>query len=409
MAMGLRVTGYAFHAPITVLTLLMLAACDDATAPTTESITLDICDGSHWIAYQNDGARWTLLGQGDGVYTFAATRRLGIARARFQAHASMITVDYLTPEQAVEKLGCAPGAALPGGPLSGSIAGLTGFQWATVYFNGIGTYLPPGSDSWQMPAQPIPATLLAARYDSAAGLANRIIIRRDRAYASGTTVPLLDFDSDEGFAPQVNTLSFTGPHALASVWYLTRGWEHALSSVPMGPLGDEVIPRTAVLYSLPAARQVPGDIHVLNLQSDSRVAQHYFREASDRALTLGPPLAAPTFTTVATDPYRRARAELPWQPEYGQAVSINMAQLTATRSSRVTLNATREYFGEAPAVWSLTLPDFSRVAGFQLDGAFAEGEFSWSATATGRRFGLSPANAHDGETALFASRQGTSP
>lgn len=393
------------------LGLCVLVACDDTTGPPTERITLNICDNSQWIAYQNDGGPWTLLGQGNGLYTFAATRRLGIARARFPQTSSSITVDYLTPEQAVAKLSCVQGSASPGGFVGGSVAGLSNFRWANVILNGIGAYVSTGGTSWQMEAQPVPATLVAVRYDSGVGSirTNGVIIRRERSYISGTPVPLLDFDSDEAFVPQMNTLSFSGPRAYANVWYMTRGREHSMGSVPLGPLQDGEMPRTAAIYSIPAARQAPGDIHVLSLSVDRRTTQQYVRDVSDRTLTLGPPLATPTFTTVATAPYRRVHAGLPSQEEYGAAVSIDVAQLTATRSSRITLNATREYFGGTPAVWSLTVPDFSGVAGFQLVGAFADGEFGWFANGSNRRFGLSASTAQDGETALYASQSGSIP
>jgi hypothetical protein len=393
------------------LGLLLLVACDDTTGPPTERIALDICDGSHWIAYQNDGAEWRQLGQGSGVYELAATRRLGIARARFATDGSVITIDYLTPEQAVHKLSCPPFGVSPGGHVGGSVAGLDNFHWATIIWNGIGAYVSTGGTSWQMEAQPVPATLVAVRYDSgtASVSANRIIVRREQSYLAGTLIPLLDFDSGEAFVPQVHTLSFTGPRAYASVWYHTRGREHFLSSVPLGPIMDGDLPRTAAFSSVPLAQQVPGDIHSLTLQADGRGAQLFFRGGSDRTLSLGPHLAMPTFTTVATAPYRRVRAELPSQAEYGAEVSVDVAQVTSNRSTRISLTATREYFGGTPAVWSLTVPDFSGVAGFQLVAAFAAGEFGWFARGSDRRSGLSVATAQDGETARSAYQAGIHP
>jgi hypothetical protein len=393
-------------ARITALALLLVVACDDITGPPTERITLDICD-NRWIAYQNDGAEWRLLGQGNDVYTLAATRRLGIARAFFSPNSSLweITVDYLTPEQAVAKFGCVQYAPWVGS-LSGTIAGLTGSQQAFIYFRGASTYIPsPAYTTWSLLTQGGPGTLVAARHDSGFAPANRIIIRRDRSYGTDTSVPLLDFDSNEGFAPQVNTLSFTGASATAYVAYVTGGQQHGVSYIVLGSPGDGVMPRTAAaVYSIPAARRISSDIHRMDLASDGQTVQHYFRDGSDLSLALGPSLATETFTVVATTPYRRVRAEVPSQPEYAAAISIEMSQISSGRWSQATLNATREYFGETPAVWSLTLPDFSGITGFQLANALTDGELRVTVTATNRRFGLSNTNAQDGETVLSASR-----
>ena len=398
-------------ARITALALLLLVACDDITGPPTERITLDICD-NRWIAYQNDGAEWTLLGQGNGVYHFAATRRLGIARAFFSLNSSIweITVDYVTPEQAIAKFSCVQYAPWVGF-LRGTIAGLTGSQQAFVYFRGVSTHVSsPAYTSWSLLTQGGPGTLLAARHDSGFASANRIIIRRDRSYDTDTPVPLLNFDSDEGFAPQVNTLSFSGASATAFVAYVTGGQEHGLSYVVLGSPGEGVMPRTAAaVYSVPAAQRSTPDIHRLDLTSGGQMAQHYFRNGSDLSLALGPPLATETFTDVATTPYRRVRVEVPSQPEYAAAISIEMSQISSARWSKATLNATREYFGETPAVWSLTLPDFSGIKGFQLAHALTDGELRVAVTATNRRFGLSNANAQDGETVLSGSRITTIP
>jgi len=398
-------------ARITALALLLLVACGEITGPPTERITLDICD-NRWIAYQNDGAEWRLLGEGKGVYTFAATRRLGIARALFSANSQIwvITVDYLTPEQAVAKFDCVESAPWAGF-LRGTIAGLTGSEVAYIYYRGTNTYLnSPAYTNWAMETQGGPGTLVAVRHDSAFAQANRIIIRRDRSYDTGTPVPLLDFNSNEGFAPQVNTLSFTGTSATTYVAYLTGGQVRWLSHVLLGSPGEGVIPRTATaVYSIPAAQRIPGDIHRMDLTSGGQTLQHFFRDGSDLSLAVGPPLATEMFTTVAATPYRRTRLEVPSQPEYGAAITIEMSQNSSGRSSHATLNATREYFGETPAVWSLTLPDFSGIPGFQLAHALTDGELKVTVTATNRRFGFNDANAQDGETVLSASRVTTIP
>lgn len=395
--------------------VLLLVACTESTGP-RPSIPVTLCDAtSHWMAYQNDGGRWTYLGAA-GTRTFMATPRVAIARARFLTQeqpagtASRIHVDYLTAEQAIQLFSCQEFPGGPGGRIGGSVAGTSGFAFANVYFNGIGAFVPPDQDTWAMEAQAVPATLLAARYDTTANTfwADRVIIRRDQSYLPGTPVPLIDFSSSEAFAPQVNTASFTSPRAALSAWYYTGGREHFLSSIPI----DDDTPGSGPIYSIPATQLAAGDMHVVTLSTiDNRAAQRTFRIGQDLTLSIGPPLAIPTVVTVATQPYRRIRVELPSQPEYGAFVEVNLAQLTTNydRSSQITMRATREYFGETPAVWSFEVPDFSGVEGFQLLGMFAEGAFGWYTHATNARFGRSIANAPDGEISFSASRSGNSP
>lgn len=387
--------------------------CDSSTAPRTRLVT--VCVWRQWLAYQNDGAEWVHLESGTGRHTLRVTERLAFAQAHFQESppASHITVDWLTADQLVARFRCESATPGPSGMVGGSVAGLPNFQWATVYYNGIGAYVPTGYSTWQMEAQRVPAPLVAVRYDSgqASVAANRVILRHDQSYLSGTPVPLLDFDSGEAFAPQVNTVSFTGPRAWATVYFLAAGREAFLSTFPVGPLDNSEMARTAPIYSIPTARMGAGDIHVMNLGVESRTSQHYFRAGSDHAMTVGPLLATPTLTTVATTPYRRMRVEVQSQVEYGASVNVMLGQYIASppRSSRIELTATREYFGGTPATWSLTVPDFSSIPGFQLTGLLAGGEVGWWVWATNRRFDFSPLNAQDGEMVFHASANGTSP
>ena len=380
-----------------------------------------MCDPAHWVAYQNGDGPWTVLGTGNGIYELPVTTRLGIARARFQDESSVLVVDYLTSEQAVSALKCPVSDEVSSGNMgviSGGIAGLTNGRWAYVIFNGTGAFVPAGATAWQLEAHPTAGLLAGLRYDSVgaggAVAARSIILRRDRSFSAGATVPLLDFDSNEAFEPTVSTLSYTGPRAFANVWFLSSGEDYFVSSVPAGPLVDGDMPRTASFYSIPAVRQADGEINLLRLSTsvagELRVIEHYFVQGSDRALELGPVLTTPTFTTISAPPARRIRVDLASQSAYGAAMAVEMAQVTSIRTSRVTLTATREYFGITPPVWSLTIPDLSGLPGMIASGAaLGEGEFSWFAQANNRRFSLAFSNALDGETVLYGSRPGTSP
>ena len=398
----------------------LVVACDDTTAPHTEPITLYLCEIPHWVAYQNDQGPWRVLGEGRGPFTFPATQRLALARARMQGESSTLTIDYLTSAQMVARFNCDEdaGTAPPTGFINGTVAGLTNGQWARVSVDGIGRDILTGGTIWEMDAQRIPSNALAMRYPAPASwdtiLANKVIIRRDRSYLPGLIIPTFDFESSEAFEPSVHTLSSTGPGGTTGVYFYSGGREHFLSSGSLGPAGDGDIARTASFASIPAARMAPGEIHGLSIShhtsETSRGTGHFFVHGGDRTLTLGPELTMPTFTTVATSPGRMVRMDLASQMEYGASIRVSMAQLTSTRSTQVELRLTREYVGLTPALWSVTIPDLSGLPGMMPSGAALHaGEFGYSISAGNARFGFTPANALDGETTRGASRRGVVP
>lgn len=391
---------------------MALAGCDGGTGPRTQDITLHLCDDSQWIAYQNDGGSWTRLGEGNGVYVFAATDRLGVARLQLPpgSGSSALFVDYLTADQVATKLGCPQRSDLPGA-IGGDVAGLTPFHWGYISFNGVLSHAPTGSTTWSLQAQPVPATLFAARFDSgnASVRANRMIIRRDRSYVAGTVVPLLDFESAEAFDPQINTVSYTGGPTYVTVWYITGGRHHLISAYPLGAFGEGQLLRTAPMHSVPADRLAPGDLHALLMAPDNRVGEFYVREGSDRTLALGAQLTTPAFSTVATVPYRIVRMDVPSQPDYPESISVDMYQFRSTSTTRIMLRATREYFGGTPVLWSLTIPDLSGAAGFPMMAAFGGGEIDWDVTGSNRRVGYGPATAQDGDRIISARVSGVFP
>ena len=395
--------------------LVLVVACGDSTAP-RPTIAVTICDRtSHWIAYQNEGGRWTHLGA-EGTHSFMATPRVAIARARFLTQAqppgtgSRVYVDYLTAEQANVHFTCREFPGGPGGMIGGSVAGASEAFYAQVYYGGIGAHMTDDLSAWSMEAQAVPATLVAVRHDSSANamFADRVIIRRARSYLPGAAIPLIDFASDEAFTPQLNTVSFSEPGASLNVWYFTGGHEHFLSSVPPADAAMQSGP----IHTVPEAQLAEGDIHQVSIvTNDGRDVSRFVRAGSDFTLAPGPALAAPTISTVALLPHRRFRVEMPRQAEYGASVEIGLLQLTDNfdRSSQIWLHASREYFGETSSTWSFEVPDFSAVPGFQLVGMFADGDFSWVARATDARIGLEPSNAEHGETTRGARRSGNSP
>jgi len=411
--------------------LALIPACRDGTGPRLRDVTLNVCIAWQWVAYRNDDGPWTHLGPGDATYSIRVAPRVTIAYGRFQDSPPGATmhIDYLHADQLEPPTDCSPGPPGPGGQIGGTVGGLPAPQWGVVVYNGIGALVAAGSNSWQMEAQPVPATLFAARFDSGYSELhlNRVIVRRDRSYLPGSPVPLLDFDSDEAFAPQLNTVSFMGPRASVSASAYLAGRFHGLSGDDATPASDGVVPRTAIIQTIPAGRLAVDDLHVMSISSaevvttpdDFRTTQHYFRSGTDHAMTIAPALVAPTFSTVATAPYRRVRLQMPLQPEYAGPLRIEIAQCCSTHAFRATMHVTREHFGptggsdtgspQPSSEWSLMLPDFTGMPGLNPAGMLREGEFSWYVSATSEPFGFRQSDARDGDIMRYASRRGSTP
>lgn len=384
------------------------AACD-ATAPSTREITLDLCDDAAWVAYQNDGGRWQHLGAGRASYRIRVTDRLAFVRMYFSPSVTSAysIVDWVTADQLPAIVGCSDPATATG-TISGRLTGLTDAHWATVFYGGSAVHVVDGASAWQMSARTAPATLAAIRYDSTFPQslrgADRVILRRDQSFVPGTPVSPMDFTSDEAFAAEQHTVSFTGPSAGVRSAVVIGGYTLDLSYAALLPTTSGEPARSASIVTLPEARLAAGDLHVMTIETADRFAWHYARAPGDHAMSLGPPLVSAVATTLATALYRRVRVELPSQPEYAAWVSLTVSQHRQDGYSMVNMRATREYFGGTPAVWSLTIPDFSAATRFPAAAMPREGDVFWSASASNRHSGHTPRNASDGETVLIAYR-----
>jgi hypothetical protein len=91
------------------------------------------------------------------------------------------------------------------------------------------------------------------------------------------------------------------------------------------------------------------------------------RQVTNRTLTLGPQIAAPTITVAATTPYVRHRVQLARQTEYSQAVLPQFEQNGQNGGPNyrsVSIQASAGYFGGNPTTWDITVPDLSAASGF---------------------------------------------
>lgn len=245
---------------------------------------------------------------------------------------------------------------------------------------------------------------------------DKLIIRRGVNAANNSTLPVLDFGAAEAFDPvQANiTLGNLGTDV---GFALTSYFTSAGSSVTGATLAGFSLPGAGPFkyYGVPANRQLAGDLHVaigfafpgLTSTDQSRFAALYFKDPTDRTVTLGPALTAPTVSTAATAPYVRFRATGPVQTQYNKLVAVSFAQGgTAPRSASI--QASEGYLAGS-ANYDFTIPDFTAVAGWDNNWGPKTGvQTTWSVTAyTFTGIGLGSLNPLEGSTFVGGSRTGT--
>jgi hypothetical protein len=164
--------------------------------------------------------------------------------------------------------------------------------------------------------------------------------------------------------------------------------------------------------ALPAGRLQPGDLQLveatnLKLGAGYRRAGIYFTAPGDRTLALGPDLNVPSGSIVASTPNVRFRVQVAAQAEYNRIMTASFEQpQTASTSGRgyVDVGVTAKYLGQTPTTWSIIIPDFSGVAGWNPAwGLTDEGSVYWSVAGQGGAIPLIDATVAAGSATRLAS------
>ena len=181
-----------------------------------------------------------------------------------------------------------------------------------------------------------------------------MIIRRGLNPANNETLPVLDFGTAEAFAPvdaNVSVGNLGSDQAFVTSFYLTTGQANAVlfttADRGAGPF---------TYYGVPAAKRNADDLHLAVAIAEPaggttvdgfRFAGLYFKDPTDRSLTLGAALPAPTVSAVGTTPYVRLRAAGTLPADYRSHVSVEFLQVNASTVREVTINATGAYLNAA--------------------------------------------------------------
>jgi uncharacterized membrane protein len=409
----LRVKGTSPGVPDAVTTLsLQITAASGA-----RNVSFRFCATRPiWVASQDDAGPWTRVAAGPNeTYSFNVSSRGGVAVVRPWGSAYRIDVVYATATELAD-LGSKwdRSCSVPVGTkqLSGTLAGVDG-QEVIIDLGPRGASVSQDQTSYTLRDVPDGALdLVASRGHSASQFdfdATKLIIRRGLDLPNGATIPVLDFNASEAVTPVPSSVTLSGLGSDEMSWFMTYitagGTEQLLNAHFFGS------PVSTLSYAgVPASAQSLGDLHGLFVEAAApnsvRRLLTAFHRAENRSVALGPQLAAPTVSVVASSPYLRHRMLLPRQSEYGSEVVGRFVQQTQATSE---VAATVGYFGGSPSQWDLTVPDLTAAAGFDPAWGLRPGAATqWEAFATSRSF-LFPLSFQDGETIHTAGRWGGAP
>jgi len=243
---------------------------------------------------------------------------------------------------------------------------------------------------------------------------DKMIIRRGVNAGNNSTLPVLDFGSAEAFDPVLGNLTIANLGTdVATVF--TNYFTAAGSGAAGATVGASILPGAGpfTYYGVPASKQVAGDLHLalaiafpnITTLDQERIAALYFKDPTDRTVTLGAALPAQTVTAAATAPYVRFRATGSIPADYGKLLDLEFTQTNAART--VSILASESYLAGA-ASYDITIPDFSGVAGWDNNwGPKTGSETEWRVSSFGfTGIGLGSLNPVDGATFKGAGRTG---
>jgi hypothetical protein len=391
-----------------VCLLALLSACADSVVsppppPPPVTVSVSFCDpfAPLWLGYQDGDGAWIRAeptvanGTSEFRLTFSENRGAVAAVLVTAPGATLLRVVYATPAELASAGIDSPRFCGPTEvqTLLGSVAGLdsgdvalvrAGFGSLAVAHNGEDfalEYLGPG-----------PRDILATREalgDPGDQRLTKIIVRRGLDLPDGARIPVLDFESPEAFAPVTGNVTLEGvglDGAFVGTQLRTASNVDEFS-LPNAPGADGM---TLSYYALPESQLAAGELQELiatahgGTPNASRTVRQYFRSAIDRTLQLGPVIIAPSFSTVATTPSLRLRAQFAPQDEYDRAASV---AYTGDGPASVVLLMTAPYAALGGG-YDLVNPELSGVAGFDPVWELLPEPVRWTATRLGGTLGV---------------------
>lgn len=387
-----------------ILALAGLGACSYSGYPTgtdyppvARTVQVSYCSGlaPQWVAFQDGDGAWTrVLPTATGsTRTFQfdfLSDRGGIATlVPAGSGRTSLSVLYGAPEELPTAGNTRAALCLnsPSKTLLGTVAGLDADEIAVIGGGLQARTQVAGAEGNAFALKSLqsgPQDLIAGRTTPVDGRSavTSFILRRDVDLPDSTMLPVFDFTSAEAFAPAPATLTINGFGAEGASVGLRLITGNADILLPPAPAPSAEVTRSYM--ALPLARLRPGDVQLLSasafIGTAERVSQVYFRDPSDRTLTLPAPVLLPEFGTVATAPTLRLRARFIPQADYDRSTSIVYQR---EDGSNVVVTMTAAYAAMAANGYDLIVPDLSGAAGFDPGWGLHPSVLQWTAIRNG--------------------------
>jgi len=347
-----------------------------------------VADRAVWVAFQDGTAgAWTRVTGTNDVYQFNITQgKGGVAWVVLGTGTSTINVQYYSQAEMTAGVLNFCGAAATGKTVNATVANLpAGAQGRVSFGGGFGAVVVNG---------PVQLTnVLDGSQDLVAyagqllgpGATDRVFLARGLNPASGGSLGTVDFTGTGSFAVTPGTITLAGTLSgetySQSMFYLT-GASCVLSVLyPIGPFSAS--PFTA--YGIGTANQAATDLHRLTVTAiqgttDFRFVTEDFKNIGNRTLTLPSALGAVTASN-AGGPYKRPMVVTTFPAELNSsAVMVFSDQTVAGKAGSIVASAA--WLGGLNV--SLTLPDFSALAGWSNAWAPATGDqVQWTLSGSG--------------------------
>jgi hypothetical protein len=425
-----RATGTGVTAKTATLALTVTAVTSGTGNTTWEFCTAG--DAPLWFAVQDGNGAWARVTPTGTTFRFNVTSGRGgvafVTGATSGSTASPGLVDgfalsiFYGTQAELNSQGtqrCLPGT---GKTVNGSVANVDAGQTATVTLGPSSATIVGGTGTtFQLTKVPDGVLdLIASRSTTNpttfASVVDKVIIRRGLNQPNGSTIPVLDFDAAEAFAPVTENITvgnLNGEVAAVSTLYFTSSGSRASGA----GLASATVPGPGpyTYYGVPAAKQAAGDLHLVQATAypssqdltQSRSSALFFKEPTDRTVTLGPALTLPTVSPAATTPYVRFRATGPMQTQYNKAVGAVFTQVT-TQFHQVFISASEGYLAGS-FTYDFTVPNFTGVSGWDNNwGPVAGTTTQWTVRASGYTgVGVGTPAPAEGVTFSSAARSGS--
>ncbi len=380
------------------------------------SFAWQFCDAARvpaWFAFRDGttGAWTRVTGGANNTFSFTMNQSVGSVAYTLVTGGSSTVEVYLNTRAELQGQSTAECTSNPlaGKTLNGSVTGLAALDAATISHGGATTTANFAASTFTLTnVDAGPQDLLAYRSALGGSTVSRIFLQRGLNVANGGTLPVVDFNGANSFAPAsaVVTIANGGGDTFFMIpsFVTANGASFSLFS-------DFTATGAARTYfGVPTANLIAGDLHaafvVANAANniDTRAVFSYFRTVAARTITLGATLNAATLTSTGAGGLARPRARGTIQAEYGDAFGASFSQSSSAKN--ITISASRGYFGAATE-YELETPDFAGIAGFNPAwGLVAGASTSSSITGFGGIAGVINQPA-DGTAWRFASRTTT--